>query len=73
MNGLVIRGFGQEMNVRQQIDEKAAAEFGGWFDLDLMKRTYTHAEETTSKVHDAFSRGLRLAEEATDLKLVKQP
>lgn len=64
-------GFGQEMNVRQPIDEKAAGQFGGWSDTGLMKRTYTHAEEVTEKVHDAFYRGLRLAEAETGLTLAK--
>ena len=50
------------MNVRQGIDEKAAAEFGGWADTSLMRRTYTHAERTTEKVHEAQLRGLREAE-----------
>lgn len=62
-------GFGQEMNVRQLVDEKAAGAFGGWSDTALMKRTYTHAEETSSKVHDAFYRGLAQAEEQTKLTL----
>jgi len=63
-------GFGQEMNVRQPIDEKAAGDFGGWSDTGLMKRTYTHAEEVTEKVHDAFYRGLRIAEAETGLALI---
>jgi hypothetical protein len=46
-------GFGQEMNVRQGIDEKAAGEFGGWSDTSLMRRTYTHAEQTAEKIHEA--------------------
>ena len=62
-------GFGQEMNVRQSIDEKAAGQFGGWSDTALMKRTYTHAEEVSGKVHDAFYRGLRDAEKITGLSL----
>lgn len=62
-------GFGQEMNVRQAIDEKAAGEFGGWSDTALMRRTYTHAEDTAGKVHEAFYRGLRAAEEATGLTI----
>lgn len=62
-------GFGQEMNIRQSIDEKAAGEFGGWADTALMRRTYTHAEDTSSKVHAAFYLGLREAENATGLKL----
>lgn len=62
-------GFGQEMNVRQAIDEKAAAEFGGWSDTALMRRTYTHAEDTAGKVHDAFYKGLRAAEQTTGLTI----
>lgn len=62
-------GFGQEVNVRQPIDEKAAGEFGGWSDTALMRRTYTHAEDTSGKVHQAFYRGLRIAEEQTGLSL----
>jgi integrase len=62
-------GFGQELNVRQPIDEKAAGQFGGWSDTTLMRRTYTHAEEVSAKVHDAQRRGLRLAEEKTKIKL----
>jgi len=62
-------GFGQEMNVRQGIDEKAAGEFGGWSDTSLMRRTYTHDEQTTEKIHEAQLRGLRAAEQATKLTL----
>lgn len=62
-------GFGQEMNVRQKLDEKAAGEWGGWSDTGLMRRTYTHAEDTQGKVHEAFYRGLRQAEESTGLSL----
>ncbi|MCW2405293.1 integrase [Sphingobium sp. B1D7B] len=65
-------GFGQEMNVRQQIDEKAAGAYGGWSDTALMKRTYTHAEETVSKIHGAFYRGLAQAEAATGLSLAQR-
>lgn len=66
-------GFGQELNVRQPVDEKAAGEFGGWADTGLMRRTYTHAEDATVKVHKAFKTGLRKAERATKLKLVGKP
>jgi len=62
-------GFGQEMNVRQGIDEKAAGDFGGWADTSLMKRTYTHAEQTAIKIHDAQRRGIKIAEASTNLKL----
>lgn len=62
-------GFGQEMNVRQPIDEKAAGEFGGWSDTALMKRTYTHSEDAAGKVHEAFGRGLKEAEKLTGLSL----
>ena len=54
-------GFGQEMNVRTPIDEKAAAQFGGWSDIKLMKGTYTHAEQATLKVHQAQAAGLERA------------
>lgn len=64
-------GFGQEMNVRQPIDPKAAGEFGGWADTGLMQRTYTHAEDTAGKVHASFYAGLRAAEEATGLTLAR--
>ncbi|QUT07969.1 tyrosine-type recombinase/integrase [Sphingobium phenoxybenzoativorans] len=62
-------GFGQEMNIRQSVDEKAAGAFGGWADTALMKRTYTHAEEVSGKVHEAFYRGLKEAEKLTRIKL----
>lgn len=62
-------GFGQEMNVRQAVDEKAAGEFGGWSDTALMRRTYTHAEGVHEKVHDAFYRGLKEAEKLTKIPL----
>lgn len=65
-------GFGQEMNVRQGIDEKAAGEFGGWSDTTLMRRTYTHAEQAANKIHEAQRRGLRLAEHKTKLKLKRE-
>jgi integrase len=64
-------GFGQEFNVRQPVDEKAAGKFGGWKDTGLMKRTYTHAEDADSKILAAFRTGLVQAEKATGLKLLK--
>jgi len=64
-------GFGQEMNVRHPIDEKAASKFGGWADVSLMKRTYTHAEEISNKVHQAQIAGMARAEAKTKLKLRK--
>lgn len=65
-------GFGQEMNVRQPIDEKAAGAFGGWDDTGLMRRTYTHAEGTAEKVHEAMRAGLRIAEAETGLSLKRK-
>ena len=62
-------GFGQEMNIRQNIDEKAAGQVGGWADTALMKRTYTHPEDAAAKVHKALKRGQRAAEKNTKLKL----
>lgn len=64
-------GFGQEMNVRQPIDEKAAGAFGGWADTRLMRETYTHAEDHAAKVHASFRTGLVQAETATGLKLLR--
>lgn len=64
-------GFGQELNVRHSIDEKAAAAFGGWSDISLMKRTYTHAEEIANKVHEAQLAGMVRAEAKTNIKLRK--
>lgn len=64
-------GFGQEMNVRQSVDEKAAGAFGGWSDTNLMRRTYTHAEDEARKIHLAMETGLHSAEEKTKLKLSK--
>ena len=64
-------GFGQEMNVRTPIDEKASSSYGGWSDIKLMKGTYTHAEEVSSKVHLAQQAGIDRAEAKTKLKLRK--
>ena len=64
-------GFGQEMNVRTPIDEKASSSYGGWSDIKLMKGTYTHAEEVSSKVHLAQQTGIDRAEASTKLKLRK--
>ncbi len=64
-------GFGQEMNVRQAVDEKAAGKFGGWSDTGLMRRTYTHAEDVVTKIHAGFRTGLVQAENQTGIKLLK--
>lgn len=64
-------GFGQEHNVRQGTDEKAAGAFGGWRDTGLMKRTYTHPEDVSEKIHAGFRTGLVQAEMETGLKLLK--
>lgn len=64
-------GFGQEYNVRQPVDEKAAGKFGGWRDTALMKRTYTHAEDADGKILGSFRTGLVQAENETGLKLLK--
>ncbi|WP_430386636.1 tyrosine-type recombinase/integrase [Blastomonas fulva] len=65
-------GFGQEMNVRERVDEKAAGAFGGWSDLNLMRNTYTHAEDAEIKINQALRRGLLKAERKTRLKLRKE-
>lgn len=62
-------GFGQEMNIRNPVDEKAAGQFGGWRDTKLMRATYTHAEGTAEKIHQSMRAGLRQAEQETGLKL----
>lgn len=64
-------GFGQEFNVRQPVDEKAAGAYGGWSDTGLMKRTYTHSEDAAVKIHGQFRTGLVQAENRTGLKLLK--
>lgn len=63
-------GFGQEMNVRQGVDEKAAGAYGGWSDTNLMRRTYTHEEHGQAKILAAFRTGLVQAEKSTGLKLL---
>jgi integrase len=65
-------GFGQEHVVRQGTDDKAAGQYGGWRDTALMRRTYTHAEDTEGKILAAFRTGLVQAELATGLKLLKK-
>lgn len=65
-------GFGQEMNVRRGVDEKAAGSWGGWSDTNLMRRTYTHAEAVEAKMHEAFYEGLREAERKTGLSLAEK-
>lgn len=64
-------GFGQEMGVRQRVDEKAAEEFGGWSDTGIFKRTYNHGEDSSAKIHTAFRTGLVQAEKETGLKILK--
>jgi integrase len=62
-------GFGQEMTIRRGVDEKAVAKFGGWAKPDVLRETYTHAEDDTAKIHKAFRTSLAQAERATGLKL----
>jgi integrase len=64
-------GFGQEMRVRQGVDKQSASAFGGWSDVELMDRTYTHAEDASAKIAHAFRTGLAQAEAQTGLKLLK--
>jgi hypothetical protein len=63
-------GFGQEMSIRQDIDDKAVGKFGGWSDVALLKRTYTHAEDAEGKIHAGFKAGLEQAEAETGLRLL---
>ncbi|MFC0588541.1 hypothetical protein ACFFF7_03870 [Novosphingobium aquiterrae] len=58
---------------KKMLDEKAAGAFGGWSDLNLMRNTYTHAEDAQGKVNQAMLRGLHTAETNTGLKLRKEP
>lgn len=64
-------GFGQEQRVRQGVDKQAVGEFGGWYDTELLDRTYTHAEGVVAKIHAGFRTGLVQAEKGTGLKLMK--
>ncbi len=65
-------GFGQEMNVREGVDANAAAYFGGWSDINLMRKAYTHVEEAEDKINRALRRGQKKAERRTKLKLKKE-
>lgn len=64
-------GFGQEMGVRQGVDEKAAEEFGGWSTTGVFKRTYNHSEDAGPKILAAFRTGLVQAETQTGIKILK--
>lgn len=65
-------GFGQEMRVRQGIDKKAVGDFGGWYDTELLDRTYTHGEASEDKILTAFRTGRVQAEKALGIKLLKE-
>lgn len=65
-------GFGQEMIVRQPVDDKAAGDYGGWDDTALMRKVYTHAEGGTEKIHQSLRAGLREAEQQTGLTLASK-
>ncbi len=47
-------------------------EFGGWSDVNLMRNTYTHAEDTSEKIARALYAGLSKAEHETGLRLKKE-
>ncbi len=64
-------GFGQEMGVRQAVDEKAAEQVGGWSSTGVFKRTYNHAEDSAPKILAALRTGLVQAEKETGIKLLK--
>lgn len=64
-------GFGQEHVIRQGTDDQAAGKYGGWRDVALMRRTYTHAEDVSDKIQAGFRAGLVQAENRTGLKLLK--
>lgn len=66
-------GFGQEMHVRQRVDEKAVEEFGGWSpEGGMVGRVYTHGEDSEEKILDAFRTGRVQAEKRTGLKLLEK-
>lgn len=50
-------GFGTELVVRQGVDPRTAADMGRWSSPKILLDTYTHSEEGTTSVHDAFRRG----------------
>jgi integrase len=64
-------GFGQEHVIRQGGDDKAIGAFGGWRDTALLRRTYTHAEDVSTKIHAGFRTGRVQGETSTGLKLRK--
>ena len=68
--GQPVRDFVRRVGVARAF---AAGAFGGWSALNLMRNTYTHAEDTETKINEALSRGLLKAEIKTKLKLSKEP
>ncbi|MBN9235173.1 MULTISPECIES: tyrosine-type recombinase/integrase [Phyllobacteriaceae] len=50
-------GFATELLVRQRLDARTVGKAGRWADITLMQKTYTHAEDTTDKVHAALRTG----------------
>lgn len=64
-------GFGQEFNVRNPVDEKAAGAYGGWRNTGTMRKTYTHEEDADAKIIAQFRTGLVHAEQETGIKLLK--
>lgn len=65
-------GFAQEQVIRQGIDKKAVAEYGGWSGTKMLDQIYTHAEDENAKVLGGFSTGLAQAEAATGLQLAEK-
>jgi integrase len=53
-------GYGTEMVVRQRIDPISASE-NLWADPSVMLKTYSHSDDGTVKVRDAFRSGLEAA------------
>jgi integrase len=54
-------GFGTEAIVRQKIDPATAARDGRWSSPKVLLDTYSHAEEGSASVREAFQDGLRAA------------
>jgi hypothetical protein len=57
------------MTAREGDEEKAPDEFGGWPVFALVRRAYTHAEDTAENTGRAFQSGLSKAARATGLRL----
>ncbi|TNC51104.1 integrase [Rubellimicrobium rubrum] len=62
-------GFAQEMMIRNRVDAKAVAAYGGWKSTEMLNRVYTHAEDVDEKILRAIrtGRGLPKTEKSPSL------